>query len=156
MTEKPTIIDVEICSCAIAYRDTSIAVDFKVTSNTEFQKPTVYTLGFRSRKSETRVSRIGDGYTSGDLLETFQSSQIRIPPFVVNCFNLGDAQMAVYVRMKGGMKACRITILSEDKKPKINDDDFFQSEDIWYGIAVIRKHQIVRIEELRGENTDGG
>ena len=150
-----TVIDVEICSCAIAYSDTSIAVDFRVTSNTEFQKPTVYTLGFHCRKSETRVRRTGDSYTTGDLLDTFQSSQVRIPPFWINCVNLGDAQMAVYVRMKGGMKACCITILSEDKKPRVNDDDFILSEDIWYGLAVIRKHQIVRIEELKGDNTDG-
>jgi hypothetical protein len=60
--------------------------------------------------------------------------------------------MGVHVRMKGGMKVCRITILQDGKKPKINDDDFRKSEGIWYASAVISRHQTIRIEELKGDS----
>ena len=148
-----TVIDIKICTCTFSNKDSSVAIDYGITSNTEFQKPIVYTLGFRSRKSETKIKRIGDRYTTGDLLETYQYAIVRVPPFMVNCTNLGDGLLGVNVRMKGGMTVCRLSILSSDgKKPKINDDDFLKSDDIWYAMAVIRSHQTVRIEELsRGD-----
>lgn len=154
MTE-PTVIDVEICTCVYAHKDSSIAIDYGITSNTVFQKSTIYTLGFRSRKSGVKVKRRGDKYTTGDFIEAHQYAIVRIPPFIVNCTNLGDGLLGVYVRMEGGMKECRITVLSKDgKKPKVNDDDFLQYEDIWYAMDVIRSYQTVRIEELKGNTND--
>jgi len=143
----PTIIDIEINTCSDD-RDGRTGVDFGVSSNTEFQKPIVYTLGFRCRKSETRIRRAADRYLSGDMLDSYQSAQMRIPPFGIACVNLGDCLMAVHVRLPGGMERCRVTVFTPDKKPKINDDDFFKSEDIYYGTAVISHYQTIRIEEL--------
>jgi len=147
----PTIVDIEICACSIAYRDSRLTADFRITSTVEFQRPIIYTLGFRCRTSEAHTRRSGDRYISGALLETYQSAQTRIPPFGITCVNLGDALMAVHVRMKGGMEACRVTILQDGKKPRINDDDFFKSEDIWYATAVIGRRQTIRVEELTGK-----
>ncbi len=56
--------------------------------------------------------------------------------------------MGVHVRLQGGMERCRITVFTPGKKPKINDDDFFKSEDIYYATAVIGHYQTIRIEEL--------
>jgi hypothetical protein len=64
--------------------------------------------------------------------------------------NLGDGLLGVHVRMKGGMTVCRVTVLKEGKKPKVNDDDFYLSEDIWYASTVIGQLQKLRIEELKG------
>lgn len=146
----PTIIDIEIRACSDD-RDGRTGADFRVSSNTEFQKAIVYTLGFRCRKSETRIRRAADRYISGDFLDSYQSAQMRIPPFGIVCVNLGDCVMGVHVRLSGGMERCRVTVFTPDKKPKINDDDFFKSEDIYYGTAVIGHYQTIRIEELKGD-----
>ena len=127
----PTIIDIEIRACSDD-RDGRTGADFRVSSTSPFR-------------------RAADRYISGDFLDSYQSAQMRIPPFGIVCVNLGDCVMGVHVRLSGGMERCRVTVFTPDKKPKINDDDFFKSEDIYYGTAVIGHYQTIRIEELKGD-----
>jgi|SRR5882762_3535545 len=152
----PTIIDIR-SSVDIDFSDEEspyyerTALSLHISSTSHFDRVAYTHLGFHARSDgKRRIRRQGDRYTYIGDLDPNVDAQTVIGPFRLYFENLGDSFMGVHVRMRDGMKRCKMTILQEQyqlKQPK-EVDDFIKYEDIWYATAVINCLQTIRIEEV--------
>jgi hypothetical protein len=156
---QPTTIDIEpdmsgynVDSDDPYFRRTDI--DFRISSTTKFERIVFSHLGFRAwskGKGDYHIRRKGDRYISGGTLEAEVSALVEIKPFQICFVNVGDSFLKVNVRMRDGIKQCKMTILQEEYQPKVPKeiDTFVEYEGIYYCTAIIGCLQTIRIEELK-------
>lgn len=161
--EQSTVIDIEpdvegmlIDDESPYYLRTDVAT--WIRSTTRFDKIVVSHLGFRARsKGRGRYHiKFKDGrYEAGETLEPETSALVEIKPFHICLVNVGDSFLKVNVRMRAGLKQCKMTILQEKHQAKAPKavDTFIEYEGIYYCTATINCLQTVRIEELGEDAT---
>ena len=153
-----TIIDIEPDVDGMLIDDDSpyyLRIDLSawIRSTTEFHKIVVSHLGFKARsrgKGKYHIQFKGGRYVAGETLEPEASAFVEIKPFQICLVNVGDSFLKVNVRMRDGIKQCKMTILQVKLQPKAPKeiDTFIEYEGIYYCTATINCLQTVRIEEL--------
>lgn len=152
---SPTII--EVASSMVGYITdekhpyyTRIELDARISSTAKFDKVLFSHLGFKAwRKGRSHVKRRDDRYTIIISIDVACTATFEAGPFRICMENIGDSFTRVNVRMRHGMKHCKMTILQEGHQPKEPKqmDTFVKYEDIWYASVVTNGLQTVRIEE---------